>query len=211
MAVMESLHQFRFAAMFLAPWEYESGKFTQSDLDENARRYWKLWLTRSAVEGLQPSDFSALTPEQAGLLTRSRDEFLANVPMPGDGPTTEQMNRARAAFLTLFPIVQKYLYDQPTLIAAGVLRQIVREQKYGKWFVGVDFALGDDSTGDPALWAWLIVAEETPDDTAFQQEWPHIRQWIQEELRIRGIPDRYAYLHLRTAEEQRELLAGNWE
>ena len=211
MAVMESLHQFRFAAMFLAPWEYEGGTFTPDDLDDNAKRYWKLWLTRTAVEGLEASDFHTLTPTQAEVLTKNVGEFLANVPPAGDEPTEAQLNRAREAFLTLYPIVQRYLFDQPTQFAAKVLRRIVREGRYGKWFVAVDFSLGEDATGDPALRAWLIIADDTPNVPQFRQEWPHIRGWIQDELRVRGIQDRYAYLHLRTAEEQRELLAGEWE
>lgn len=211
MAVMESLHQFRFAAMFLAPWEYDGGKYTSDDLDENAKKYWKLWLTRTAVEGLQAEDFHALARDQADLLTQNVTEFLANVPAGGAEPSETQLDCARKAFLTLYPIVQKYLFDQPTQLAAKVLRQIVREGRYGKWFIAVDFSLGEDATGDPALRAWLIVADATPDDHHFRQEWPQIRQWIQEELRVRGIQDRYAYLHLRTAEEQRELLAGEWE
>jgi hypothetical protein len=205
MAVVDSHHQFRFAAMMLAPWE------EADEPDENARRYWKLWLTPITVEWLRPAESYSLSAEQRELLARAKGEFLANVPDGCGEPTAAQLAAAARAYRAIYLTLEDARFDPPTQLAARLLRAILREPRYARWFVGVDFTAGHDWTGDPAVHAWLIVAEETPDDEQFLKEWTGLRHGLQRELQRRGLPDRYAYLRLRTAEDQRELLAGELE
>lgn len=204
MAVVDSHHQFRFAAMMLAPWE-------EGEPDENARRYWRLWLTPVTVEWLRPSELYSLPADRVELLERSKAEFLANVPDGCGEPTAAQMADAARAYRAIYLTLEDARFDPPTRLAARLLRAILREPRYARWFVGVDFTADHDWTGDPAVHASLIVAEETPDDEQFQKEWAGLRRGLKEQLRVRGLPDRFAYLSLRTAEGQRELLAGELE
>lgn len=205
MAVVDSHHQFRFAAMMLAPWE------PAGEPDENARRYWKLWLTPVTVEWLRLAELYSRPADQIELLERSKSEFLANVPDGCGEPTAAQLVAAARAYRDIYLTLEDARFDPPTQLAARLLRAIVREPRYSRWFVAVDFTADTDWTGDPAVHAWLIVAEETPDDEQFEKDWTGLRHGIQRELKTRGLPDRFAYLRLRTVEDQRELLAGEWE
>jgi hypothetical protein len=62
--------------------------------------------------------------------------------------------------------------------------------------------IGTDSTGDPAIWIWIILK-----DTALAEAWPRredLRLWAEKAVRAAGI-EHWVYIAFRTETEQRAL------
>ena len=76
-------------------------------------------------------------------------------------------------------------------------------------FVEADCRIGDDSTGDPAVWIRLIAKDETIERPGFSDGFYDTRVRIRDHLRdVDLLGDRWAYFDLETVSERRELLAG---
>lgn len=84
--------------------------------------------------------------------------------------------------------------------------EALRDEHAADWIPTFDYQLSDDSTGDPAVWIWLILNDEVDveaDDT--HEKLNRLRQRIREELREAGIL-RWPFIHVRTRSEQKELM-----
>lgn len=68
---------------------------------------------------------------------------------------------------------------------------------------GLRFQLDDDATGDPAVWVWLIVADEKLESPAFQSELEAFQSQVGETLRADGI-ERWPYVRLESISDQAE-------
>lgn len=69
-----------------------------------------------------------------------------------------------------------------------------------------DYEFGRDSSGQPAVWIWLVVDDAAADDPAFTAATTRLRREIHRSLQREGL-DRWPYLRFRTFSEQRELQA----
>ncbi|MBI5853574.1 MAG: hypothetical protein HZB39_21405 [Planctomycetes bacterium] len=64
--------------------------------------------------------------------------------------------------------------------------------------------IGTDSTGDPAVWIWIILKDASlPRAWSFESR-EKLRQWAKQTVRSAGIED-LTYVSFRTESEQQEL------
>ncbi len=212
MPVAEFLTHFRAASLFLQPWKYDDGAPPTPEQLADARKYAHLWLTTDAVQGFDISGFYGLSADQRrdieGLIEGFR-AVAAQVP-PGGQPTDEQVRQARERFLAIYRVVGKYLFHEVSQEVIPAIEHTLAEDWVPDFVVRYDCEVGTDSTGDPAVWVWLIVTDEaTKDDRVFQSLGP-LRNAIMQSLRARGV-DSWVYLSVRTVSEQGELLADSVE
>ena len=70
--------------------------------------------------------------------------------------------------------------------------------------VRIELEEGFDSTGDPALYIWVLLADDTPDEEQTWQKVREIRRIIRETLHD-AQEERWPYVRFRTESEHREL------
>ncbi len=90
------------------------------------------------------------------------------------------------------------------------LRAAVAELPKLPWlaadFVEADCRIGDDSTGDPAVWIRLIATDEAVERPGFFREFNSLRLRVRDYLRDADLlGDRWAYFDLETVTDRREL------
>lgn len=66
---------------------------------------------------------------------------------------------------------------------------------------GLRFQLDDDATGDPAVWVWVIVADEKLESPGFQSEIEAFQNKVGDTLRANGI-ERWPYVRLEAVSDQ---------
>jgi hypothetical protein len=209
MPVAEFFSHFRAASLLLAPWEIANGTPPSPKQLENARRYSALWLTPDAVKGFDTSGFSSLTPEQKRDLEAHIAEFRTIAEqIPANRPATEeQVLAAREPFLAIYRVVERYLFDDESLRVVKAVKDVMASDWFPKFVVGFDCRLGDDWSGDPAVWVWMIGTDEAAERDQLYEWLDPLRQAIVERLDAEGI-SRLVYLNFRTVSEQREQLEG---
>ncbi|HET6573867.1 MAG TPA: hypothetical protein VFG68_09715 [Fimbriiglobus sp.] len=209
MPVAEFLNNFRSASLFLAPWESANGAPPSPEQLADVRKYSALWLTPDAVKGFDTSVFYSLTPEQK----RDLDADIAGFrtiaeQVPADQPATEeQVIAARKQFLAIYRVVGRYLFDDESLRVVKAAKDVMAADWFPKFVVGFDYRLGDDWSGDPAVWVWMIGTDEAAERDQLYEWLDPLRQAIIERLDAEGI-GRLVYLNFRTVSEQREQLEG---
>jgi hypothetical protein len=71
-----------------------------------------------------------------------------------------------------------------------------------------DFQIGDDSTGDPAVWVWLVLDDGVNVEAAqTRARLDQLRGQIHESLRRAGIT-RWPYVRMQTRSDQKAALDG---
>lgn len=90
-------------------------------------------------------------------------------------------------------------------VVAGVLADV--RPQFPPFVRDAVFQLRTDHAGDPAVWVWLILDDDTElESRAIQAELKRVRDAIQDRVFASGI-DRWPYLSVRTVSEQRDRLA----
>jgi hypothetical protein len=205
MAARDFLLSLRTAARLLSPSVSTEGTRLDADHLTGVLRRATIWLTPSSVDGFDPHDlheeFPELSEQDREQLIRDVAEFrLVAGRVPGDQPASqEQVEAALAPFLRILSLMQPYMeqFQVNNALRRGRFPSTVR-----------DFAVkvGDDSTGEKAVWVWVIVSDEV-DDEDFKKGIGEIKQGVEDALRRAGI-DLYPYVRFRTMAEQKELEAS---
>jgi hypothetical protein len=136
-------------------------------------------------------------------LQKSVERFLRVAkPVPPTRPaTSEQILEGRAAFEGILAILQLYIPDPDE---EKQIRQALNRVRYPDFVVTWYFELGEDWTGDPAIWIYVIVEDDAPDRDGFRSAVRELRERIQEALKDSGVP-RWPFVRIRRASEQRAL------
>jgi hypothetical protein len=169
-------------------------------------RAYPFWFTPAVLEGYDPEELSFLTAEQRELLDRNVQEFKAVVAdAGGEKPPDEQV---RTAFQLLADIAHPFerLLADPT--GDAVLLSLWSDaHNFPDYCIGFDYRVGSDSTGDPAIWVWVIVADETDVvSDEFIGFLDTVRRMVWDGL-AKVKSDRWPFVRVRTVSEERELLA----
>jgi len=168
------------------------------------------WLTPKTVEGYVEEDFTYLTKEQRLKLTSNVDNFrkiAASVRI--DSPATpEKVAEAREPLREIYQMVQPYL-DRQYLGVRGAIEQLFAAGAFPDFVRRFDLEVGNDHTGDPAVWIWLIV-DDSADNSSVFDAILQAEQTIADRLSELGI-DRLVYGSVRTVSEQKERLDGIFE
>ena len=118
---------------------------------------------------------------------------------------------ARDALLAIFKIVGARLYNPDVDKAARVLSRLIREPKYGGWLKAFDISFEDDWAGEPAIFVWVVVEDSAPEAPAFKNAYSQFKMDVREALALKGVPDLFVHMNLRTVGEQGEFLRGEVE
>jgi len=167
-----------------------------------------MWLTPACVDGFDKQEFFFLPQEQqeqlAGLVGRFR-QITSTVP-PGGPATREQEDQALPMFLEIIQLLEFDRYGDAEAFRLG--RQI--ENRIAAFrppsLVDLRFNTGLDHSGDPAIWIWAILSDEsTDDDSKFFQTTEQVRNLLDAAARELA-PERWPYVRFRTVSEQTEIL-----
>jgi hypothetical protein len=196
----EFLLNLRTAAQFLSPTVQVNGIRLDPGYLEDVLRGATIWLTPKAVEGFDPDDFAELSADDRQRLIRAVEQFreIASQ-VPRDAPATDQQIREAApAFISILTIVRPYL-------EMFKIYHALKRESFPDYVKDFAVKVGEDSTGDPAAWIWVIIADRVG-GREFITKVPEVRERVEEALRRERI-DLYPYLRFRTESEQRELEA----
>ena len=201
MAREEFLLNLRTAAKSLSPEVHVNGIRLDPTHIDNVIARADLWLTPRAVEGFEPGDFPELKKDERLRLNNAVTTFRdVASQVPGDRPATRaQVDKARPAFRVVLDAMLPYL---------GGFR-IYWELKKSNFPDYVrDFAVrvGEDSTGDPAAWVWVIIDDQLA-GSEFYERVPELRDRIRQVF-LRSKIELYPYISVRTESEQQELEAS---
>jgi hypothetical protein len=64
--------------------------------------------------------------------------------------------------------------------------------------------IGTDSTGDPAVWIWIILPDSSFEDASSSSEHKKLREWAANAVRASGV-QHWPYVFFRSEAEQTEL------
>jgi len=162
-----------------------------------------IWLTPSAVKGFDIREFQELPPELRTELKDSVEQFVrvANDVRPNEPATNEQISEGMSAFRRMIELLQPYL---PTQGELEQVRDALESVQFPEFVLSWDFELGEDSTGDPAVWVWVIVRDDAADRPDFTKVSTGVEWKIREAFVAKGL-GRWPFVRFRTASEQRAL------
>ena len=165
-----------------------------------------LWLTPNAVKGFNPRDFRELSPELRERLAAQIERFVEVAKkVPPKGPASpQQLKAATPAFLQILEILRPYFPDRDELLK---LREVLTKKKF-PFVESWDSEFGADSTGDPAIWIWVVVKDETAKQADFAELSSEVERSIREAIASSGI-SRWPYIRFRAISELRAL-AGSF-
>jgi hypothetical protein len=184
------------------------GDRERSGPDDVARRPARaaIWLSPASVRGFDVSDFPELTEPVREELREHVEAFarIAGQVPPTEPVNEEQLEAARQSFLSILRIMEPYL---PTGEETRMLRDAMKNVRFPAGVLTWEFEFGRDSTGDPAVWIWIVVDDTAANEPGFDREANLLPRQIREALRKSGI-ERWPYVRFRTASEQKALAAA---
>ena len=162
-----------------------------------------IWLTPSTVKGFDIREFPELPPDRRTELKDSVEQFLhvAKQVHSTSPATKEQIQEGMSAFQRMLLLFQSYLPAQ------GEIKQVrgaLETVQFPDFVLSWDFELGADSTGDPAVWVWVIVKDDATDRPDFTRLSTAVERKIREALNDAKV-GRWPFVRFRTASEQRAL------
>jgi hypothetical protein len=168
-----------------------------------------LWLTPATVEGFDVRDFHFLPPQERAELKANVEGFrIVAEHVPASEPAKpQQMEEALSKLGHILEILQPDLFpDVESFRIASILRQM----KLPETVVDLKHEFGIDSSGEPAVWIWVVLQDAVAGRPTFFSETQEIRERIKSVLRREGVR-RWPYIRFRTASEQQSLNGGGRE
>jgi hypothetical protein len=158
------------------------------------------------VRGFDIEHFRELPEPVQRELRQSISDFsrVADAVPPTESPTPQQLEDATRSFMSILRIMEPYL---PTSDETRRLRAAMSEVQFPPEVLTWEFEFGRDSTGDPAVWIWVLVDDAAANDPGFTTVSTRLQREIQQALQRAGL-DRWPYVRFRTASEQKALQAA---
>jgi hypothetical protein len=165
-----------------------------------------LWLTPFVVEDFDPAEFPEIPEADRERLSDAVDRFagIARSVPPNQPATDNQILEATVAFQAILDLLQNYIQQDRE---ADEVRRILMSLTFPREVLTWDIEFGTDSTGDPALWLWIILEDGAANDVEFAALTAGIRDQIRRALRDAHI-ESWPYVRFRTASEEQEILQG---
>jgi hypothetical protein len=172
--------------------------------DQYRRDVADMWLTPATVADFSESDFVALPSGQRTQLRDAVAQFRS-VAERGASATPVEVEAALAAFDTILTILEPYIASPESERVREAIWSVWKEERW--WIPTFDYEIGDDSTGDPAVWIWLILNDDRDIEARETREWlRRVRLAIRSALQDRGV-ERWPYISVRSRSETKELMA----
>ena len=178
----------------------------QASLMDAARRTADIWFTPNLVRDYDEAEFRFLPQPKQQELRAAVEEFRRlTQAVHGTVPTPEQIEQGYDLLVTINNLTPRDFGEEQELYQ---LRDVSHSVPWPECVRGMSFRLGTDSTGDPAVWIWLMVEDDVVIDSAeVQAELATVREALQEAIQRAGI-NRWPYISVRTRTETKELVGG---
>jgi hypothetical protein len=201
MAREEFLRNLLTAARVVSPAEQVNGIRLDPEYLASVLRDTTTWLTPTAVEGFDPADFPELSVEQKKQLEGDVETFrtIAEQVPPYVQADEQQVEAALPAFVSILTTLTPYL-------DGFRIYHILKRHPFPEYVHDFAVRIGNDSTGDPAVWIWVIIKDEVG-GKGFIKRVPEVEQRIETALRRARIK-LWPYVHFRTESEQHDLESG---
>jgi len=161
-----------------------------------------IWLTPRCVDGFDENDFGFLPEAERRDLSQAVERFreIASRVNPKGRATTQQIQDALPPFLQILKILgipnNKYA-DAEALIDGKRIEQYLSGHLPSS-VVELRFETGDDSSGGPGLWVWVVFKDDVAaDDAVLFLATEEVRNLVVEAVRRLGI-ERWPYVRFRT-------------
>lgn len=197
----------RVGASFLLPhMTVDSPKLDASQI-EKALRSAPVWLTPASVDGFHEEDFSFLPDEERSRLANlvRRFQQLAAQVSPNAPAAEETIEQAEPIFQQIVEMLEfdRYADDEAYRIGKQI-EQAIKPHRPAELAELRFVESGLDSTGDPALWIWVILTDRAAETPGFESKATAIRKLLESSAR-QVAPERWPYVRIRTESEQAEL------
>ncbi|MEX2560735.1 MAG: hypothetical protein WD403_12515 [Pirellulales bacterium] len=197
----EFLLNVRTAARLIAPTAIADSPRLGSAEIEDTLRSAAVWATPRAVEGFDHHEFQFLPSSEQESLRRSVEGFLNVVRhVPSNKPATnQQVRKALPAFKTIIEVLRPDRYADPD---AFVIGKQVEQQAHPlpSSVAELRFETGDDATGQPAIWVWVVFKDEAGQNVASLTNVKHVRELLETAVRKLGVKH-WPYVRFRTASD----------
>lgn len=168
-----------------------------------------LWLIPQTVEGFDPDDFWMRSKTDREALSHAVEQFRDVARRANDEArpvTPEEHEEARAAFQTIADLVELDRYveakDYRTAKILDMCREKLRRNQYP--VSEIVHRIEDDSTGEKALWVWVILEDEATTGDRFFEITRQVRSDLTRMLRAYGV-ELWPFIHFRSRSEQDEV------
>lgn len=205
-----SLHDFwshvRIGAKLVAPQVSVVGPRLDAGAVETVVRNAHLWLTPKSVAGFDPADFAFLDPEEQKRLSDSVERFrgVARTVPATAPPTAAQIESALPPFREIVEMLDFERYGDAEAYRIGKrIERMIRDDR-PEWVADLRFETGSDASGDPAVWVWVVMADEAAEGDGGTSNARAARALLDGAAR-EAAPDRWPYIRFQTVSEQAEL------
>ena len=208
MAIQDFFLGVQIAASLQTPRVQTDSSRLKPDQIQRTLRRACLWLTPATMQGFDPRDFTFLPKAEQVELQNGVEAFLRIAEqVPGNGPCTPQQQESAAKELQRVvkilrpdfnPDVEAFRMTK----ALELVRRLLPEE-----VVEVKHEFNTDWTGDEAVWIWVIMRDESADESDSFEKSKDIQEQIEVALRRTGAK-RWPYVHFRTESEEQSVVAG---
>lgn len=167
----------------------------------------EFWPTPQAVEGFNLDDFWYLPEDQQEQLARLVKEFAAIVgPMVHDFDmwTGEGIERAEEKLRSVIEIMELGDHRDALEFRVSKIVELCRKRLQNGDVSDILFQIEEDSTGEEALWIWVILKDEATKGDRFFEITRQIRSDLTRMLRAYGV-ELWPFIHFRSRSEQDEV------
>ena len=160
-----------------------------------------IWLTPVAVRGFNSKDFPELPADARRSLEEAVDRFrrAATDAASSQQLSSEQIREGMDALADILRVLQPYF--EPRIATERRIREIVERVALPDSVLTWDLELGDDSSGEPAVWLWFYF----DDEAVAREDWypltREVESRVRDALSAEGIP-RWPYFRFRAAADQ---------
>lgn len=159
-----------------------------------------VWMSPKVVSGFEPSDFAQLPAERLTFLTDAVAQFKKVAEQAsGRTPTDAEVYTGLVHFMSMMTILRLASPDEEAEAIHVAL--LAAKKPFPDFVLGLDFTFGTDSTGDEAVWIWVLVPDEIDPDTKdfreFAKRFPRAVWNTLAEIKSKRIP----YVHFRPLSE----------
>ncbi|MDB5311249.1 MAG: hypothetical protein JWO38_5451 [Gemmataceae bacterium] len=201
MSMPEFMNRLRLVSSMLPPGVFSSQGLSDSPADERLRHKAlasaDVWLDPAFVAGVKAGDFFYLDEHERKELETALERFakLAGEASRGHGLTLEQRSQGLEVLIKFVDVLKPV--PAPDNLLIPVLWRL--ESTYPEYVLGFDCEFGTDSTGDPAVWVWVVVPDDADvESKAFDGFEKSIDKVVRGWLKEVGKEDVWPYIRLRT-------------
>jgi hypothetical protein len=190
----------------LAPAMIADAPRLDTALFEAALRKEGHWLAPKTVQGFDPADVDFLPPRELQSLTDSVERFrdVARQVPADTAATGEQIQRALPEFLRILEIVRPDKYADAEALEVGKQVEAKLAGRLPPAIWELRFETDEDSSGDDAVWIWVVLKDDAARKDVFQTNVRSIRRLLTDAVTELGIKQ-WPYVHFRTDSELKQM------